>query len=369
MEKAKTQKPFYKRWWFIALAVVFVLGIVVPQGYIWVVFLGSLGFVASIGFLIFRMIKKRPMRDALISLGACFAALVIGVAIAPPSEPTLVDIEPEYAIEYQEEELEAVEVVAEPADEPEPEPEPEPEEEPQPEPEPAAAPAEPEPTPDEPPAPQEPAPQAAQAAPAPQEATPAAAPAPIAAGLTEAVVERVIDGDTIVLVGGERVRFIGIDAPEIGEPGAAEATAFVRERIDGRTVWLSSSGSDRDRFGRLRRYVWVQPPTNTQDVDQIQRYQLNALLVANGHAVVMVVGTEDRAAPPATPPAVATPAPTPAPQTPPTQGEARFIGNINSQVFHSLGCGSLPAPHNRIYFNTREEAEAAGHRPCSRCRP
>ena len=107
-------------------------------------------------------------------MGACFAALVIGVAIAPPSEPTLVDIEPEYAIEYQAEELEAIEVVAEPADEPEPESEPEPEpieEEAEPELEPAAASAEPESTP-EPPAP-------AQEAHTPQETTPEPAPPPV----------------------------------------------------------------------------------------------------------------------------------------------------------------------------------------------
>jgi len=35
--------------------------------------------------------------------------------------------------------------------------------------------------------------------------------------LTEATVSRVIDGDTVVLANGERVRFIGVDAPEVGD--------------------------------------------------------------------------------------------------------------------------------------------------------
>ncbi|MCL1999262.1 MAG: thermonuclease family protein [Turicibacter sp.] len=118
------------------------------------------------------------------------------------------------------------------------------------------------------------------------EETAAAEEIPLPVGLEQAVVERVIDGDTIVLTNGERVRFIGIDAPEIGEPGADLATEFVRNQIDGQTVWLSSSGNDRDSFGRLRRYVWVEMPTDMDDSAQIQAKQLNAMLLAEGLAVV-----------------------------------------------------------------------------------
>jgi micrococcal nuclease len=110
------------------------------------------------------------------------------------------------------------------------------------------------------------------------------------AALTQATVLRVIDGDTLELVGGERVRLIGVDAPEPGRPGALEATHFVRERVEGRTVWLEADGANRDRFGRLRRYVWLQQPTNPNDAGQIRQHQLNALLLANGHARVMIIG-------------------------------------------------------------------------------
>ncbi|MCL2839044.1 MAG: BspA family leucine-rich repeat surface protein [Oscillospiraceae bacterium] len=109
-------------------------------------------------------------------------------------------------------------------------------------------------------------------------------------GLTEAVVARVIDGDTIVLENGERVRFIGVDAPEVGEPGADEATEFVRELIGGQIIWLEADGNDTDRFGRLRRYVWLRIPTDTQCEDQIRAYMLNALLLENGLADVLIIG-------------------------------------------------------------------------------
>jgi len=106
-------------------------------------------------------------------------------------------------------------------------------------------------------------------------------------------VVRVVDGDTlIVAIDGldKRVRLIGVDAPEIGEPGGDEATQFVRDLVEGQTVWLSGSGNDVDRFGRLRRYVWLQEPADQNCEEQIQAFKLNALLLVHGHAAVMELG-------------------------------------------------------------------------------
>ena len=107
---------------------------------------------------------------------------------------------------------------------------------------------------------------------------------------TEAFVVRVVDGDTIVIDTGERVRFIGIDAPEIGQPGADEATEFVHDRIYHRTIWMEACYPDADRFGRLRRYIWLQLPQDPQCPEERSRYQLNTMLVENGLAEVFIVG-------------------------------------------------------------------------------
>ena len=76
-----------------------------------------------------------------------------------------------------------------------------------------------------------------------------------------AVVVSITDGDTIrvQLPDGteEPVRLIGIDAPEPGATGAAEASSLLRELIDGEQVLLTFDVSDRDRFDRLLRYVWL----------------------------------------------------------------------------------------------------------------
>lgn len=76
-------------------------------------------------------------------------------------------------------------------------------------------------------------------------------------------VKRVIDGDTIELENGDKVRYIGIDTPESVKPNtpiqcfAKEAAARNRELVLDKEVRLEHDVSDRDRYGRLLRYVYV----------------------------------------------------------------------------------------------------------------
>jgi len=81
----------------------------------------------------------------------------------------------------------------------------------------------------------------------------------------------IVDGDTIhVEIGGEefRVRYIGIDAPEIahdnnpGERLGQEATQANERMVGGKRVILETDTSDTDQFGRLLRYVWLAPGTD-----------------------------------------------------------------------------------------------------------
>jgi micrococcal nuclease len=76
----------------------------------------------------------------------------------------------------------------------------------------------------------------------------------------DAKVVKVIDGDTIdVSISGTiyRVRYIGIDTPEIGEPFYQEATNKNSEFVGGKTVKLERDVSETDKYGRLLRYVYV----------------------------------------------------------------------------------------------------------------
>jgi len=72
------------------------------------------------------------------------------------------------------------------------------------------------------------------------------------------VVSRVIDGDTVELNTGDDVRMVGIDTPERGECGYAEATTNLVRLVAGKQVSLGVSDEDHDRYGRLLRYVDIE---------------------------------------------------------------------------------------------------------------
>ena len=75
--------------------------------------------------------------------------------------------------------------------------------------------------------------------------------------MEQALVIRVIDGDTIELQDGSRVRYLGIDTPETDEYYYTEATAKNRELVEGKIVELQSGKRDQDKYDRLLRYVYV----------------------------------------------------------------------------------------------------------------
>jgi competence protein ComEC len=51
------------------------------------------------------------------------------------------------------------------------------------------------------------------------------------------------------------------------------------------------------------------------------------------------------------------------------QTSGNFIGNKNTKKFHRPSCSSLPAEHNRVYFDSRDKAVGEGYVPCKRCNP
>ncbi len=77
-------------------------------------------------------------------------------------------------------------------------------------------------------------------------------------------VTRVIDGDTIEIEGGQKVRYIGIDTPETVAPNkpvgcfGKEASAKNKELVEGKMVELEKDVSETDKYGRLLRYVYVE---------------------------------------------------------------------------------------------------------------
>lgn len=97
-------------------------------------------------------------------------------------------------------------------------------------------------------------------------------------------VNRVIDGDTIevkIETDIQRVRLIGINTPEIGQPYAYEATEALKDLILFKKVRLEKDISETDKYGRLLRYVYV----NTKG----REIFVNEEMVRNGYAQVMTI--------------------------------------------------------------------------------
>lgn len=69
-------------------------------------------------------------------------------------------------------------------------------------------------------------------------------------------VKRVIDGDTIVVEPDERIRYVGIDTPETGEPFSEEAMEFQKKVVLGSRVRIATCEQEpRDDYGRTLAFV------------------------------------------------------------------------------------------------------------------
>ena len=91
-------------------------------------------------------------------------------------------------------------------------------------------------------------------------ATTTATSVPVPAGAVEALVIRVPDGDSLVVeVNGveERLRIIGINAPESDECLGPESRDALQALVSDRVVWIAADEELTDQYDRLLRYVWV----------------------------------------------------------------------------------------------------------------
>ncbi len=193
-------------------------------------------------------------------------------------------------------------------------------------------------------------------------------------------VKHIIDGDTIVVQyqgKDEKVRLIGINAPEIHHPAKSlepygyEAKRFVNGLLKaGDLVKLEFDIQLRDKYGRLLAYVYLSDG----------RF-LNALLIENGYAQVMTVppnvkhqelfiklqreARENKRGLWSGKGLIN--------QSPINESsqECNFIASRVGSVFHKPDCewAKKIKEWNRQCFKGREDALKAGKRPCRVCRP
>ncbi len=97
-------------------------------------------------------------------------------------------------------------------------------------------------------------------------------------GMPTTYATRIIDGDTIEIAGKEKVRLLGIDTPEKGQYYYQEAKDRLTELIGGKEIILEPDQTNKDKYDRLLRYVYV----NRTDL-------VNIVLVREGLATVYII--------------------------------------------------------------------------------
>lgn len=199
-------------------------------------------------------------------------------------------------------------------------------------------------------------------------------------------VVRVIDGDTIEIEGEERLRYIGIDTPETVDPRkpvqcfGVEASNKNKELIEGKMVRLEKDITNRDKYNRLLRYVWVDDTLiNLELVKRGFAYSYSyppdikyqdLFVQAQQEARDAKRGLWDSC------PAV-TPAGTqvPASQESSSGGSCVIKGNVSAlgeKIYHLPGCGSyektkIDEARGERWFCGESEALAAGWRKALNC--
>jgi micrococcal nuclease len=223
--------------------------------------------------------------------------------------------------------------------------------------------------------------------------TPTIVPSPTVSSTTSLTrgtfkVIRVIDGDTIEIEGDERIRYLGIDTPETVDPRkpvqcfGIEAAKKNKELIEGKNVRLEKDITDKDKYGRLLRYVWVDPSTGSG-----QALFVNLELVKQGFAFsytyppdikyqveILAAEQEAREANRGLWAACPLVSPTIASQETP-RGDCNIKGNISAsgeKIYHLPGCGSytktkIDESRGERWFCSEEEAQAAGWRKALNC--
>src|SRR3990167_4117159 len=201
---------------------------------------------------------------------------------------------------------------------------------------------------------------------------------------------RVVDGDTIEIEGGEKVRYIGIDTPETVDPRktvqcfGVEASKKNQELVEGKMVRLEKDITDRDKYNRLLRYVYVGDtfinlelvkqgfaysysyPPDIKYQDKIVKAQQEAREAKRGlwGACSADIRVNPSAAPQVSSPVSA------------AQNSSCVIkGNISAsgeKIYHLPGCGSyaktqIDASRGEKWFCAEAEAQTAGWRKALNC--
>ncbi len=178
--------------------------------------------------------------------------------------------------------------------------------------------------------------------------------------LRQVTVTHIRDGDTIEYGFKKAVRLLGIDTPEIGQPGADSATAFTTAMVMGKSIRLEFGRDSLDRYDRELAWIFADGrmvnmellkagwawcyffPGNLKYSGQMIRAVQSAMENKRGLWAMPRVETADY-----------------------------YIGSQSGFRFHRPDCPSVAQikQRNQRVFPVRDSALYYGLAPCGRCRP
>jgi micrococcal nuclease len=188
----------------------------------------------------------------------------------------------------------------------------------------------------------------------------------IAAAAELTTVRRVNDGDTVELIDGRSVRYIGVNTPEIDHkqksaaPFALEARAFNAGLVEGKVVRLEFDLERQDGYGRALAYVYLPDGSMVNERLLLAGLAYCFYKTPNTRYEQRLLAAQRRAM---------------------REGrgmwrnwhekEARYTGNANTRRFHRQGCPEARrvSTRNRVTFTSRWTAFLAGYAPSRECLP
>lgn len=111
--------------------------------------------------------------------------------------------------------------------------------------------------------------------------------------LTQAKVNKVLDGNTLeVLLNNkvEKIRFAGIECPEINKPYGKEAFNFVKNQLLDKKIYLEFDTELKDKYKRIQAYVWLEKPKELTE-KEIKSKMFNTILLSEGFAQVITTSS------------------------------------------------------------------------------
>ena len=188
----------------------------------------------------------------------------------------------------------------------------------------------------------------------------------------KSVCTKVVDGDTIYLSNGEKVRLVGVNTPEKGVSGYLASKRFVEKLCLNKEVGINVDDRKyRDKYGRTLAVVIVDgknlnemllkehlaevmyiPPSEFSPYKWAGTAQISDSTSYTTTTTKIQSNQEEQ-------------------KTVSTTSSGGYIGNLNSHKFHVVDCEGVKkmSEKNKVYFKSRQDALNEGYVGCKMCNP